>query len=335
MIPRLGSDPLVSVVFPVYNGEKFIRSALEEILLQTYQNIEIIFSDNSSSDSSSNILKRIKEENDNIQVYYQHQNLGAMSNVNFLFGEAKGDYILLAALDDKRSLNFIAEMVKLLEGVPHVALCMPKVQMILAPDHKIVYTINDSSRHQFKKSLGRYYQTLFSFPNVCWYGVYRTSMIRRLPPIPETFAGDLIFIQMLSLIGSFEYCENAVLDFVMKEKWNTQSMDARFFYGSRIEPSTLPRFLVVFLNQIRTIRMVRIPVRQKIPTLLILILFTLHRAGLKMCKLLIRSLPLNDRLKLKVHRKLYFRMMKPAWITVNNHLLFESREILPVLGLEK
>jgi glycosyltransferase involved in cell wall biosynthesis len=335
MIPRLGSDPLVSVVFPVYNGEKFIKSALEEILLQTYQNIEIIFSDNSSSDSSSNILKRIKEENDNIQVYYQHQNLGAMSNVNFLFGKAKGDYILLAALDDNRSHNFIAEMVKLIQGKPYVALCLPKIHMMLTPDNKMVYTINDLSQHQFRNPLGRYYQTLFSFPNVSWYGIYRTSMIRRLPSIPETFAGDLIFIQMLSLIGRFEYCESAVLEFMMKEEWNTKSMDARFFFGSRNVPTILPVFLIVFLNQIRSIAKIRIPLHQKMTAFSILILFETYRAGLKLCKFITRNLPINNDLKLKMQYKLYFRVFKPAWITINDHRLFESREILYVLGLKK
>ena len=329
------SEPLVSVVFPVYNGERLIKSALKQILLQTHKNIEIIFSDNSSSDTSRSILNSIAKESSNIKIYYQQQNLGAMSNVNFLFSKAQGKYILLAALDDYRSQNYIAEMVKVLEDRPDVALCIPQVQMILANENTKVYTINDLSEHQLERSIGRYYQTLFSFPNVSWYGIYRASMLKKIPPIPDTFAGDLIFIQMLSLIGKFKYCEAAVLEFVMKEKWNTKSMDARFFYGTRKDPRNIPRSLIVLMTQIRTITEIRIPIYEKMAAMSMLCLFEMYKTGLKMCKLIIRNLPLSDKLKLKVCRKFYFRVMKPSWITVNDPQSFELREIRPVLGIEK
>jgi len=335
MKPKVVGEPLVSVVFPVYNGEKLIRTALKQILLQTHKNIEIIFSDNLSSDSSRSILNSIVKESSNIKVYYQRQNLGAMTNVNFLFNKAQGKYILLAALDDYRSQNYITEMVKVLEDRPDVALCIPQVHMILAHENTKVYTINELSEHQFEKSIGRYYQTLFSFPNVSWYGIYRASMLRKLPPIPETFAGDLIFIQMLSLIGRFKYCEAAVLEFVMKEKWNTKSMDVRFFYGTRKDPRKIPRSLIVLMNQIRIIIEARIPVYQKMAALSILGVFEIYKTGLKMCKLIIRNLPLSDKIKMKVSRKFYFRFMKPSWATINNHHLFELREIRPIIGIEK
>ena len=66
------SEPLVSVVMNCYNGEKYLQEAVSSVLSQTYQNWEIIFLDNASTDQSLNIVKSF--QNSKIKVFKSKKN---------------------------------------------------------------------------------------------------------------------------------------------------------------------------------------------------------------------------------------------------------------------
>ena len=69
------SDPLVTVGIPVYNGEKSILAALKSISDQTYKNIEIIVSDNCSTDRTASIVNSYAKENPNVKLIKQEKSL--------------------------------------------------------------------------------------------------------------------------------------------------------------------------------------------------------------------------------------------------------------------
>jgi len=90
-------EPLVSVIMNCYNGEKFLKEAIESVLIQTYQNFEIIFFDNASTDKSTQIA-----------LFYDKRLKYFRSEINVTLGEArnlaiekcKGDYITFLDVDD-------------------------------------------------------------------------------------------------------------------------------------------------------------------------------------------------------------------------------------------
>lgn len=93
------SNPLVSVIVPVYNVEKYLRQCLDSILGQTYKNLEVIIVDDGSTDSSANIIKEYKKKDDRIVVISQkNQGLSAARNVGIK--KANGDYIMFVDSDD-------------------------------------------------------------------------------------------------------------------------------------------------------------------------------------------------------------------------------------------
>ena len=93
------SNPLVSVIIPVYNVEKFLPKCLDSVISQTYQNIEIICINDGSKDDSFYILKKHEEDDKRIKII-DIPNNGVSNARNIGLEHAKGDFILFVDADD-------------------------------------------------------------------------------------------------------------------------------------------------------------------------------------------------------------------------------------------
>jgi glycosyltransferase involved in cell wall biosynthesis len=113
--------PLVSVCIPVYNGEKYIKYTIESVLNQTYKNIEIIISDNCSTDNTIKIVESYDDKR--IKLYKNEQNFGMLLNHINCLKFSSGKYLKLLYCDDIIHDNCIEEMVTVMEKNPDVNLC--------------------------------------------------------------------------------------------------------------------------------------------------------------------------------------------------------------------
>jgi len=93
----LDKNPLVSVIMPVYNGEKTLQRAIDSILNQTYSHLELVIVDDGSTDSSAKIIKEI---NDPRIRLIQQENKGAAASRNRGFAESQGEFITFLDTDD-------------------------------------------------------------------------------------------------------------------------------------------------------------------------------------------------------------------------------------------
>ena len=94
-------NPLVSIVVPVYNCEKYIDQCINSLLAQTYSNLEIICVNDGSSDSSLSHLEKLKQSDPRIQVYSkENEGKGAASARNMGLEHATGEYVLVLDSDD-------------------------------------------------------------------------------------------------------------------------------------------------------------------------------------------------------------------------------------------
>ena len=82
-------NPLISVIIPVFNGEKYLSEAIDSVLIQNYQNLELIIIDDGSVDDTREVLKHLIE-NKTIQYIYQ-ENRGESAARNLGVRLAKGD----------------------------------------------------------------------------------------------------------------------------------------------------------------------------------------------------------------------------------------------------
>lgn len=90
----------VDILLATYNGEKFLAEQLDSILNQTYKEFHLIVSDDNSTDNTVKILEEYANKDSRITVYNQKQNLGVISNFEFLLSKVKSKYFLFSDQDD-------------------------------------------------------------------------------------------------------------------------------------------------------------------------------------------------------------------------------------------
>ncbi|RCW91507.1 glycosyltransferase family 2 protein [Winogradskyella arenosi] len=120
-------NPLVSICIPTYNGEAFLKEALNSIKLQTYNNIEVVVSDDASHDNTLNILERFKSEVDFSVNIYHHLPKGIGANWNNCIEHSNGEYIKFLFQDDVLETSCIKEQVDFLRVNKLKAVCSKRL----------------------------------------------------------------------------------------------------------------------------------------------------------------------------------------------------------------
>jgi len=111
-----------------YNNSEFIRDAIDSILNQTYQNIELIISDDGSADNTREIIDSYTD--DRIKRFHQNQNQGILKQENLLMNQANGYYIGKCDGDDICEPTKIEKQVRVFEDNPNLAVCWVGVNII-------------------------------------------------------------------------------------------------------------------------------------------------------------------------------------------------------------
>ena len=126
---RHTDNPLVSIIVPSYNHEKYIEEAILSIVNQTYKNIQLIVIDDGSTDGSRKILERLQKQYGFILVF--QSNMGICKTLNKAIREySTGKYIAGCASDDFLVLDRVEKQVQHMEKHPETSLLVGKVHMV-------------------------------------------------------------------------------------------------------------------------------------------------------------------------------------------------------------
>lgn len=136
-------NPLVSICIPTYNREKSIIDALNCALNQTYSNIEILISDDHSTDNTVALLKKIHDPR--IKLFVQPKNLGMIPNWNFCIKKANGKYIKFLHSDDLIDNNCVEKEIEFFLKNKNVSLVTCKRRFI-DDKGKVVHTMQFSDK---------------------------------------------------------------------------------------------------------------------------------------------------------------------------------------------
>ena len=122
-VHRSSNDPpLVSVIVPVYNVENYIRKCIDSIIIQTYQNLEILLIDDGTPDTSGQICEDYAKRDSRIRVF--HKENGGLSDArNFGIDHATGDYLTFIDSDDYIDEDYIEFLYRLIAKGYKLALC--------------------------------------------------------------------------------------------------------------------------------------------------------------------------------------------------------------------
>ena len=110
--------PKVSIGMPVYNGVQFLSETLISMLNQSFSDFEIIISDNASTDGTEKLCREAAGCDSRVRYYRQPENLGGPDNFKFVLDNAQGVYFMWVAVDDPRSIDFLAHNVAWLDEHP-------------------------------------------------------------------------------------------------------------------------------------------------------------------------------------------------------------------------
>jgi glycosyltransferase involved in cell wall biosynthesis len=112
MRAQLQSNPNVSVIIPVYNGEKTLEYAVQSVLAQTLKNIEILIIDDGSADSTWTIISKLSHNHDNIQMLKHEKNKGVSAARNTGLDAARGTWIALLDADDTYDIQRLEKLIQ-------------------------------------------------------------------------------------------------------------------------------------------------------------------------------------------------------------------------------
>lgn len=143
-------EPLVSVIIPTYNAEKFVIDSIESVLNQDYKNLEIIISDDCSTDNTKQvILDFLKGKNLNfIKLFFNTKNLGVTKNGNQCLMACTGKYIAFLAGDDLMLPTKITTQINYLESHPQCVISYHNIEVFESDTNKTLYFYNSFFRNR-------------------------------------------------------------------------------------------------------------------------------------------------------------------------------------------
>ncbi len=171
--------PLISIAMTTYNGDKYLKEQLDSIYSQTHKNIEIIVSDDCSTDGTVEILDKYSKSH-GLKYHRNNNNLGFVKNFEYAISLCKGEYIALSDQDDIWVDNKLETLIKKI-----------KSNLLIHSDCKIINENGDITSNTWKKELG-YFDDIdnLMFRNVvtgCTV-LFNRDLLKTLLPFPDGLA---------------------------------------------------------------------------------------------------------------------------------------------------
>lgn len=176
------SIPMVSIVMPVYNGERHIRSAIESVLNQSFGDFEYLIINDGSTDSSDAIIHLFTDPRINYTIQF---NKGLTNTLNEALPRCRGTYIARMDQDDRSEPDRLKKQVDFLEQLQDVGLVGTTAYIMNEQGDTL--EINPALLHDTELKLQLLYQTPFTHGSV----MFRRSLLQQInPPFYRESAGN-------------------------------------------------------------------------------------------------------------------------------------------------
>lgn len=330
---QVRSAPLVSVGIPVFNGEATIRAALESVLAQTHENLEVLVYNNGSTDGTEAVVLAIERDDPRVKYQAGNNNLGAPHSFSETFRMSSGSYFMWLAADDRIEDSFVESGVTLLETDPNIGVSAPVVLAHLEGHDDPVYDVRVQGFEPDVPVLTRLVRTIRKLPVTCIYGLFRSEVLRTSELLTSVYMADVAFIQEVALRTAIVCNPDQHIDYMMPAQWKTPNEEYSHYAGEYLVPRPAVPALLLLRERIRRLRGVA-PTRRR------WVAYSVFVAGAEIWRLGWRALWRFAR-KVCSRRGLralgtafYWWRLHPGYITVLDRDAFERRIVLPTLGLE-
>lgn len=199
--------PLASIGLPVFNEARYIDATLRCLRGQDYPRLEILVSDNASTDGTLQVCRRHADEDSRIRIRAQPRNLGALPNFERALEMASGKYFMWAGGHDQWSPNYISECVALLERTPRACIAFASSRWIGADDEVLAIESGWTDTRGMGP-VGRLFTVLWGnmHPVI---GLIHTDDLRACLPLHKMAGSDLVLLSQLALRGHFVHATQA------------------------------------------------------------------------------------------------------------------------------
>lgn len=231
--------PLVSIGLPAYNGERYLGEALDSLLSQTLADLEIVVSDNASTDATASIVRAYAERDARVKYHRNPSNVGAICNFNRTFELAAGKYFKWHACDDLCAPTYLEKCVATLEEDPSAVLCQSRTVLIddmgraLSLDAELQLSLDrqgifanppDPHFADSDDPVIRFSEAL-PYTRTCQHvmGVMRADAMRATGLLAMYYGSDRAFLIRMALRGRFREVPEALF-FNRVHKGNSRSL---------------------------------------------------------------------------------------------------------------
>lgn len=171
--------PLVSIVMPAYNAEKYIIGSVNSILTQTYQNFELLIADDCSTDKTKEILKSFNDQR--ISFHHNEINQGYLKTCNKLFALCKGELVTFQDADDVSVSQRIEKLASEFINDKELEICTSNSVMIDENGKKIMSRKWPIDYDKFRNDLN--YEALLCGATI----ILRNSLLKDIGPYHQYF----------------------------------------------------------------------------------------------------------------------------------------------------
>jgi glycosyltransferase involved in cell wall biosynthesis len=177
--------PLVTIMLPIFNGERFLREALDSLLAQSFTDFELLIADNASTDATAAICLKYAARDSRI-VYHRHaENLGVFPNVEWLCRQAKGEFLMLTGDDDVYERDCLARYVDRIRDRNDVILVYSDYNWIDVDGRRWASGLEHfmAAGDDIEQNLARYIRAPIVLPMMM--GLFRTTAVLQALPFPN------------------------------------------------------------------------------------------------------------------------------------------------------
>lgn len=206
-----GRAPHVSVGLPVYNGAKFLAQAIESILCQSFGDLELIISDNASTDSTQEICEGYARTDHRIIYFRKPANVGVTGNWNFVAEKARGKFFKWASANDFVDPQFLAKTLAVLEQDESAVLCYGRTWLVDETTNERQLYRYDTAVTDDRPS-ARFARVCRTFKlNNPQSGLFRLDVLRQTRLNRPYPASDMVLLAELALFGHFRMVPDVLL----------------------------------------------------------------------------------------------------------------------------
>lgn len=196
------SRPLVSIGVPVFNGAPFLAQALDSLRAQTYQSLEIVISDNASTDDTEALCRALAAEDPRIRYHRSARNRGLVWNHRNALSLARGDYFMFAPYDDHFAPTFVECAVDRFDREPGHAYVFGETVLIDAAGGRIGRELARQRLADPSASV-RFWDVLVVQGGINFYGMARRDLWNRIGAYVSVPRAERIILAEMALHGTF------------------------------------------------------------------------------------------------------------------------------------